>query len=423
MKIWLLEIGEPLPIEKDVRLHRYGMMSAHLAALGHDVTWWTSSYSHFTKGHLVEQDTVVTVAGVRLRILRGPGYGRNVSVARFRHQADFARRFLIESEKCEKPNVILAPVPTIEGAYAAVTYGLKNNVPVVVDVRDQWPDEFVDLSPKPLRPVAKLVLRSYFKKMKFLCENAAAIIGVSKSYRDYGLQFAGRAATRWDTMVPLGYSRKTCDPQKVAEAKAWWLAQGIDPNAFIVCFFGTIGKFFDLKTVIAAARGLQNQAKVQFVLCGHGSRLDEFKRDAKDVPSVFFPGWVDAPRINALMAMAKAGLAPYAVGTRMSLPNKPFEYLAGGLPVISSIQGEFNDLIEENGCGVTYRADSAQELTAIILNLMADPAKRSEMVLRSQELFQTRFDVQSIFSTLNQQLIQLVEDYKDRGHPVTAKAL
>lgn len=49
MKLWFTEIGEPLPNEKDVRLHRYGMLTKALAALGHDVVWWTSSFSHAVK--------------------------------------------------------------------------------------------------------------------------------------------------------------------------------------------------------------------------------------------------------------------------------------------------------------------------------------------------------------------------------------
>jgi hypothetical protein len=55
------------------------------------------------------------------------------------------------------------------------------------------PDEFVDLAPKPLRQIARILLNSYFKRMKYVCQNATGIIAVSKKYLEYGLLFAERS--------------------------------------------------------------------------------------------------------------------------------------------------------------------------------------------------------------------------------------
>ena len=41
-----------------------------------------------------------------------------------------------------KPDIIVVSLPTIEFSYEACRYGEKNNVPVIVDVRDLWPDSF-----------------------------------------------------------------------------------------------------------------------------------------------------------------------------------------------------------------------------------------------------------------------------------------
>ena len=61
MKISIVEIGEPLPLEENVRLLRYGNFCRYLASKGHEVTWWTSSFSHMPKKHLVDSTQKITI--------------------------------------------------------------------------------------------------------------------------------------------------------------------------------------------------------------------------------------------------------------------------------------------------------------------------------------------------------------------------
>ncbi|MCP2830399.1 glycosyltransferase WbuB, partial [Salmonella enterica subsp. enterica serovar Typhimurium] len=77
-------VGEPLPIEQsNERLLRAGILSNMLAARGHQVTWWTSTFLHMKKRHLFDTDQVVELRpGLRLRLLHGTGYTRNVSLQR-----------------------------------------------------------------------------------------------------------------------------------------------------------------------------------------------------------------------------------------------------------------------------------------------------------------------------------------------------
>ncbi|MCK9197440.1 MAG: glycosyltransferase, partial [Syntrophales bacterium] len=162
------------------------------------------------------------------------------------------------------------------------------------------------------------------------------------------------------------------------------------------CFFGTIGRFFNLETIIEAAKSIASEFKMQFVLCGDGSSLENYRKLASGVDSILFPGWVDAPRIAALMEISAAGLAPYAANTCMSLPNKPFEYFAGGLPVISSIQGELKQILAENDCGMTYDADSVGELCNILREFHASEPRRREMGRRARQVFERDFSVENI---------------------------
>ena len=131
MRIWFTEIGEPLPVENNVRLHRYGMLTRALASYGHEVVWWTSSFSHAPKKHVFKEDREILIDGVILRILKGPGYRKNVSYQRVKHQKHFAEKFYRLSKNHEFPDLIISPVPTLEVAEAAVSLGNENNIPVL----------------------------------------------------------------------------------------------------------------------------------------------------------------------------------------------------------------------------------------------------------------------------------------------------
>ena len=310
MKIWFIEIGEPLPIEKNVRLHRYGMLTRELAKYGHEIVWWTSSFSHAPKKHFSHENVDIEINGITLRVIKGLGYKKNVSFRRINHQRHFARNLERLHIKYELPELIVCPIPTIEAAKVAVSIGGENNIPVIIDIRDEWPDELVNLFPSYLRFLARFILRQYFHDMKMVCHNAVGITASSQRQLKYGLSFSGRKTNSRDGVFPHGYTSMDVAPERLRDAHMWWAKQGIDKDAFICCFFGTIGRFFNLDVVIEAAKVLSNEIRIQFVLCGDGSKLEYYKNKAQGADFILFPGWVDAPNIAALMEIADIGLAP-----------------------------------------------------------------------------------------------------------------
>src|ERR1039457_4308343 len=64
MRSWLVNITDPLPIDgAHVRLLRMGTLAGFLAARGHTVTWWTSTFDHYRKRHRFDRDATVDVDG------------------------------------------------------------------------------------------------------------------------------------------------------------------------------------------------------------------------------------------------------------------------------------------------------------------------------------------------------------------------
>jgi len=89
------------------------------------------------------------------------------------------------------------------------------------------------------------------------------------------------------------------------------------------------------------------------------------------------------------------------------------EYMAGGLPLLSTIPGELQELLKTYDCGVTYAADSSDELANALLKLRDNPARCKEMGARSYQLFEERFRCDVVaramsdhFEKVREQLIQ-----------------
>jgi glycosyltransferase involved in cell wall biosynthesis len=412
MKVWLITVGEPLPTDKGKnRLLRTGLLANALVEKRHDVTWWTSTFDHWRKVHRSDPDTVLKV-GSRLQIvlLRGIGYRKNVSVSRLVDHALVGLRFSRMAKKYPRPDVILCSLPTLELSLAAVRYGRHRNIPVVLDVRDLWPDLFVELAPPRWRALAKLAFAPMFQAARVACRGATAIIGNSPGHVEWGLRHAGRGGGPWDRVFPFGYSQQRPDDESIHQARRFWGKYGLadkPEKCFVVCFFGTISRQFDLATVIAAARRLEERGRdFKFVLCGTGGALDDYKKLAGDCASVVFPGWVPLPEIWTLMQVSDVGIAPYQDGGvhQHNLPNKPIEYMSAGLPIVSSLSGYLQELLSVNDCGVTYRHGDADSLAHTLNDLYENEARVRAMSRNSSELYKRKFVAEQIYRDMSEYL-------------------
>jgi glycosyltransferase involved in cell wall biosynthesis len=414
LRIWLVTTGEPLPVDgQDERLLRTGLLARMLAQRGHQVVWWSAVFNHSRKRHRYESDRDWrSPEGYELRMLWSPGYARAVSLRRIVDHRFIGRAFerRVRSSP-ERADIIVCSWPLLELATASVRLGKEWNIPVVLDARDLWPDIFLDVVPRPLRPLARLLLAPMFTGARKAFENATAVTGVNENFVDWAMARGGGRPARLPAF-PLGYPRTVEDGQANAEGIEFWSARGVgtDPGTTVVCFFGVFGRTLDLDTVIEAARGLAD-AGVQLVLCGVGERFEELQRRTGDLPHVIVPGWVDGGKIRALMRLSAAGLAPYrnTPDFQSSIPNKAGEYLAGGLPVITCLEGALSKLLRARHCGVVYKEGDAQSLVASIRGLAADVQGRIEQSRNAREVFDALFEAGKVYGAYADCIEQLCQ--------------
>lgn len=416
MRFWLITVGEPLPADgNDDRLLRAGILANIMFDEGHEVLWWTSSFDHVRKRQRCGTDTTKVLGDrYRIKMLHANGYWNNISLARLLNHRGVAKKFRRLSELEREPDVILCSLPTLELCVEAVRYGKRNNVPVVIDVRDLWPDLFVELAPAWGRGIARRVLAPFFGMAREACKGAKAIVGVTPEFVSWGLRYAGRAATVWDRDFPMGYHRIELPREECEEALSRWRARGIMENGFVVCFFGTIGRQFDFETVIDAARMLRGNGRCfQFVLCGSGDTLVDYRRNARDCPDIVFPGWVNRADIWALMSLSSVGLAPYRnkPNFTMNLPNKPVEYLSAGLPLVSSLSGVLAKLISEGHCGITYEEGKPDSLVEALVRLYDGRDELRVMAKNARALYERSFLAERVYGEMMGHLQRISEDW------------
>ena len=407
MRVWIVTVGEPLPTDSgSPRLLRTGLLANLFRYHGHDVVWWTSNFDHQAKRmRATFESTDSSCLGYEIRLLRGCGYVQNISFRRILDHLLLAAAFKRQAPYEMVPDIILSSYPTIELCNAVLDFARVKNIPVVVDIRDLWPDIFINVAPNWAKVLMRTFLYPMMRASRRVCSRATAITGITEAFVDWGLARAGRSRHDWDRSYPLAYFSKNFDSAELANARLQWDSLGLGSGQPIVCFFGTLGNQFDIPCLIAAARMLIN-TPLKIVVCGVGDRLHEYRNMALDLPLLYFPGWVDGPAINVLMERSIAGLAPYynEMSFTMSIPNKIIEYLSGGLPVVTTLNGEVEKLLNVNKCGIFVPEGDPFSLSNALRSLLTDPLMRKKMACNAINLYKRQFVAEEVYGRFIQHL-------------------
>ena len=400
MRIWVITVGEPLPrYSGEDRQLRSGYLARLLAARGHQVTWWTSSFDHFRRRHFTLRSERVGIgAHLDLQFLHGCAYQRNVSLARALNHWQIGREFRRLAPRYPRPAVIVCSLPTIELSRESVIFGRAHGVPTFLDIRDLWPDEMVDRLPPAARGVGRILLSPLFASARDALQGATGLIAISERFLSWGVEFARRerSANR-DRVFPIGYTGRAASLESRAPSLDTASADVVNSPKRIFWFAGTFVGNIDLGTVIEAARRLQARSDIQFVLTGSGERSEEWRSQADGLPNVVFTGWADGAQLDALSAAAWAGVGAYRQGAKMSMPNKLFEYMSRGLPILISLEGDTRELVASSHIGLPYAAGDPASLAAAVERLADAPQLRKAMSANAMRLYHEHFSPRRIY--------------------------
>jgi glycosyltransferase involved in cell wall biosynthesis len=406
LSIWLITVGEPLPFGASTsRLWRTGLLAEALVARGHDVLWWTSSVNHFEKSWFVTSSERHRIKErLSLQFLHGCLYTKNISLARWRNHRQIADEFVRLAAQEKTPDLIVCSYPTIELSVEAVRYANVKGLPVLLDIRDLWPDEMAARLPGVIRPAAPILFRSLYRGGREALGGASGIVAISRTYLDWARAFGRRRESPHDLFAPMGYDAGVFGGEVSASVQNRLQGLGVDTNRRLVWFCGTFVGSIDLSTVIHAARLLENESTLQFVLTGSGEKDAQLRALAQGLPNVVFTGWANRDELAWLARRAWVGLGAYKKDAMMSLPNKIFEYMAAGIPSLCSLPGEAGRLLEAHDVGLNYAPGDPESLASRIRELSADPQRREVLADNATRAFRQHFAADIVYSRFAQHI-------------------
>lgn len=391
MLVWLIKDGENLPVQAGARAMRTGMLAHELVRRGHSVVWWSSTFSHQRKQLLYDQDTDVAVEpGFTLKLLHSGVYERNISLQRRRHHRRLAGKFRERAQAMDAPDVAVAAFPQIDLAREVVVYANARDFPVIVDVRDLWPDTLVEKLPGLLQTSVRTLVSNEYRKTAVTLRGADSLVAISHGCLQWALRFADRSQAPDDAVFYTSYPVAP-EEQPETSGRIEELQRTL-AGKVVFTFIGSFGHSYELKLICDVAhRALNmNLQDVHFVLAGDGQQFKTLSRRAKSLPNMSLTGWLDQHEIQQLLRRSDVGILP-CVSVADAMPNKAFEYMSSGLPIVSSLRGEFEHVLSETDAGFSYRSGDAKALYGHVSSLAHDPALRHRLAGNSRSVFMKKF--------------------------------
>jgi glycosyltransferase involved in cell wall biosynthesis len=386
-------ISQFYPPEPVAAANRVAAMARAFADAGHDVRVYTGMPS-FPDGviappyrgvrHVVEQDGAVAVERVwtyaSATSLPGNRVLNWLSVAAGTARRIAAAKTRFDLVVVSSPPVTLA-LPALLGAFAHVA-------PLLVDVRDVWPEIAVAMgSWKADSRVAKLVGRV----ADALYARAALVTCVTETARD---QIVARGVDPAKVLLaPNGF-----DP--VVPAARAPIAPL--PGVRDVVYVGNMGLATGLEVVIDAAALLRDDATMRFVLIGGGADAARLRARAvaAGLTNVVFTG--PLPRADALRALADAAatVVPLVATIADSLPTKLFDAMLVGTPIVLSAAGEARRLVERAGVGLAVTPGDPAALAAGVRRVLGDEELRARCRANGPPFVRANYDRAAVMTRL-----------------------
>ena len=407
MKIWTIKEGEPLPIpETPGRLMRCGIVSEMLAQRGHDVTWWTSDFFHQTKLRVRDGEAEAALSDhYRLKMLHPKTvYTKNISPQRIRYSSQMGKAFRRAAREAEKPDVIFCAYPLIDLADEAVAYGKEFHVPVVVDIRDLWPDIFWEHFGSPVSGAVRAVCGPMRRKAARAIQNADAVIGNIPKCLEFAADYGRRPGER-DGVYYLAYQERQFSPEELHAAERFWQEKGLSPSDFILCWIGQIN--LQRTDFILAADAAAADPRVKFVICGDGPSKAELEKKYSGCGNILFPGFLGQAELEALMRIASVGLIPIRNTPDFinTINNKAIEYMAGSLCIGTTLKGIQKQLVEEEDLGFWF--ETREDLEKELDRLIGDPELLRRRKENARRYFEANFRSETVYGKLCDMLEEL----------------
>lgn len=335
-------------------------MAKRLIAHGHSVTMVCGSYNGGNtglKGEFHKGKRVGVVDGINIIELQLAYSNNDHFIKRAVIFFKFALISILLAFR-EQYDVVFATTTPLTAGIPGIFARWLRGKPFVFEVRDLWPE-----LPKAMGVIKNPVILWMMSVLEWVSyRSATRCIGLSPGIVE-GIKKRGVAPEKI-ALIPNGCDLDIFDGENVVS----WRPIDVNENDLMAIFTGTHGIANGLDAVLDAALALQkrNRADIKIVLIGQGKLKSHLQQRVaqEGITNIVFHDPVNKNTLAGLMQSADLGLQilanvpAFCYGTS---PNKFFDYIASGLPVLNNYPGWLAEMIIQNNCGFAVPAESPNQ--------------------------------------------------------------
>ncbi len=259
-------------------------------------------------------------------------------------------------------------------ALLAGVIGKRLDVPVFFDMAENYPAALVAYNKSIYKP--------------FLFGHG----WLPKQYEKISLRYMARvfvvAQEQADRLAAIGFDRarisvvmNTPDVDYYQDCVRQNAAASPSDGAQSLLYIGKVDAHRGVNLLVKAMAGIGRRfPAARMVIVGDGTQKRRLERYAQELgvsERVVFAGWLPFDRVPGYVAASTLCLIPHLKSehTETTIPNKIFDYMAFGKPVVASDCAPLARIIREADCGRVFRSGDAGDLAAKVIELLADPQR------------------------------------------------
>jgi glycosyltransferase involved in cell wall biosynthesis len=365
---------------------------------GHAVTVVCGSYANAATGietPFINGRREGLVDGIRVVEYNVPTGNKMSFLARAKAFADFIRRSLREVLR-ENYDVIYATSTPLTVAIHGIMAKLIRRKIFIFEVRDLWPE-----LPKAMGVITNPLVLMAMSALEWTAYRTAdACVGLSPGIVEGIRQRAG-------DKKEILFAPNAADLEFFAKTREQGIEiEGIRQSDFVAIFSGTHGIANGLDNVLDAAGVLMKNPqpearRIRFVFIGDGGQKERLvaRAQKEGLANCLFLDPVPKISLRRYLGRADVGIMAlqnvkaFYFGTS---PNKFFDYIAAGLPVICNYPGWVSEMIVENQCGEAVLPGDPEAFARTIIKMSRSTSDLQAMRLQSRRLAERDFDRDAI---------------------------
>jgi glycosyltransferase involved in cell wall biosynthesis len=288
----------------------------------------------------------------------------------------------------ESYDVVFATTTPLTAGIPGIFARWLRRKPFVFEVRDLWPE-----LPKAMGVIKNPIVLNAMSALEWVTYHSAhKLVGLSPGIVD-GIARRGIPHDRI-AFIPNG-----CDLGIFSSGAQPWRPDEVSQDDLLAVFAGTHGIANGLDAALDAAVELKrrNRDDIKLLLIGQGKLKPALQQRAhkEQLDNVIFNSPISKQHLAGLMAGTDVGMQLLAnvpafyYGTS---PNKFFDYISAGLPVLNNYPGWLEGIIKENKCGFTVPPDDPSAFADALEQAASDKQALKAMGQRGRELASKEFN-------------------------------